>query len=278
MDFHEIQLPDNHQDIVGRFSAACQADDRIVAAFLGGSYANGKADKFSDLDLFFITTDEAYKDFLVEREIFIRLLGEPLFLEDFGLTHGYCFIFSNAAEGDIWFHRESKFKDTYSGPYTVLLDKKGILAGEVFPAHIADQAKQIELLRQQIDWFWHELAHFIKAMGRRQLWFAYGQIEAMRQICVVLARLRYNFLDAYVGGGEPYFKIEQAMPIEELSPLQTTFCAMEYDAMLQVALVICRFYQDVAPSLAEAYNLTYQTDLERMLISQLEALGDVDLS
>ena len=169
---------------------------------------------------------------------------------------------------------ESKLKDIYSGPYRVLLDKKDILVGRDFPAPAANQAKQIELLRQQIDGFWHELSHFIKAMGRGQLWFAYGQIEAMSQICVVLARLRYNFSDAHVGGGEPYFKIEQALPIEELSPLQTTFCAMEYDAMAQAALVISRFYQDEAPSLAEAYNLTYQTDLERMMTSQLEALGD----
>jgi predicted nucleotidyltransferase len=277
MDLHEIQLPDNHQDIVDRFLAACQADERIVAAFLGGSYANDKVDKFSDLDLFFITTDEAYEDFLVERESFIRLLGEPLFLEDFGVAHGYCVIFSNTTEADIWFGRESKFKDIYGGPFRILLDKKDILAGEVFPIHVASKAKQIERLRQQIDWFWHELSHFVKAMGRGQLWFAYGQIEAMRQICVNLARLRYNFSDAYVGG-EPYFKVEQALPIEELSPLQTTFCPMEYDAMLQAGLVISRFYQDVAPSLAEAYNLTYQTDLERTMISQLKELGDVSLS
>jgi hypothetical protein len=53
---------------------------------------------------------------------------------------------------------------------------------------------------------------------------------------------------------------------------------MEYDAMLQSVLVISRFYQDVAPGLAEAYNLTYLTDLERTMISQLKQLGDVSLS
>jgi predicted nucleotidyltransferase len=277
MDSHEIQLPDNHQDVVDRFIAACQTDERIVAAFLGGSYANGVADKFSDLDLFFITTDEAYEDFLSERKAFIRLLGEPLFLEDFGVAHGYCVIFSNGTEGDVWFGRESKFKDIYGGPYRVLLDRKESLAGEVFPKHVADQAAQIETLRQQIDWFWHELSHFIKAMGRRQLWFAYGQLEVIRQNCVNLARLRYNFSDAYVGE-EPYFKVEQALPIEELSPLQTTFCSMKYEAMLQAALVICRFYQDVAPNLAKAHSITYQADLERMMISQLEELGDLSMS
>lgn len=277
MDSHEGQLPDNHQDVVDRFIAACQADERIVAAFLGGSYAKDAADKFSDLDLYVITADEAYEDFLAKREVFIRLLGEPLFLEDFGATNGYFFIFSNGIEGEIWFGRESKFKDIHGGPYRVLLDKQEILAGEVFPMHVADQAKQIETLRQQIDWFWHELSHFIKAMGRGQLWFAYGQLEVMRQICVNLARLRYNFSDAYVGE-EPYFKVEQALPLEQLSPLQTTFCSMEYEAMWQAALDICRFYQDVAPNLAKAHSLTYQADLEQMMISQLEELGDVRLS
>jgi hypothetical protein len=38
MDTHDIHLPDNHQDIVDRFVAACQADERIVTAFLGGSF------------------------------------------------------------------------------------------------------------------------------------------------------------------------------------------------------------------------------------------------
>ena len=109
MDSHEIQLPEHHQEILDCFIAACQADERILAAFLGGSYANGSADEFSDLDLFFITTDEVYEEFLTEREAFIRRLGEPLFLDDFGVAHGFCVIFSNGTEGDLWFGRESKY-------------------------------------------------------------------------------------------------------------------------------------------------------------------------
>ena len=123
MDRPYIHPPQNHQAILDRFIAACQADERIVAAFLGGSYASGKTDKYSDLDLFFITTDEAYEDFLSGRETFIRLLGEPLFLEDFGMTNGYLVIFSNGTEAEIFFGRESKYKDIYDGPYRVLLDK-----------------------------------------------------------------------------------------------------------------------------------------------------------
>lgn len=271
MDTHDIHLPDNHQDILDHFIAACQVDERIVAAFLGGSYAKGKADKFSDLDLYFITTDAAYEDFLSARESFIHLLGEPLFLEDFGVLHGSLIIFSNGTEAEIWFGCESKFTDIHEGPYSVLLDKKGILAGKAFPIHVADQVKQIVMLRQQIDWFWHDLSHFIKAMGRRQLWFAYGELEVIRQIVVNLARLKYNFSDAY-DEKEPYFKVEQVLPVELLLPLEETYCSLQYDAMLQAALVIFRFYQAVAPSLARAHGITYQAGLEEMMISHLEEL------
>jgi hypothetical protein len=273
-----MRLPDNHQVILDRFIAACQTDERIVAAFLGGSYATGKVDQYSDLDLFFITTDEAYEDFLATKENFIRLLGEPLFLEDFGWPNGCLPIYADGTEADISFGRESQYKELHEGPYRILLDKKGILTGEAFPVHAPDQAKQVEVLRRQIDWFWHDLSHFIKAMGRGQLWFAYGELEVLRQMCVNLARFRYNCDDPYVAQGEPYFKIEQILPVEHLKPLEETIYPLEYHALLQASLVMFRFYQAVAPTLAEEHGLTYQVRLEQMMKNQLEELDAARLS
>jgi predicted nucleotidyltransferase len=77
----------NHQEFINRFVMACQADERVVAATLFGSYARGAADAYSDLDLGLITTDEAYEDFVAGREAFIRLLGKPVFLEDFDVPN-----------------------------------------------------------------------------------------------------------------------------------------------------------------------------------------------
>jgi len=274
MSTQDLPLPLNHKDILDRFVAACQMDPRIVAAFLGGSYAQDKADTYSDLDLYLIVTDEAYEDFLSEKGDFVHLLGEPLFLEDFGLSHGYLFILANGTEGEFWIGRVSRFKHIHAGSYKVLLDKKSILKNAVFPRHEADPAGQLETLKKQIDWFWHELAHFIKAMARGQLWFAYGQLEEMRKICVNLARLKYDYSDARVGE-EPYFKIEQALPIGQLSPLQTTYCPPEYGTMLPAAHVIFRFYQDIAPTLAKAHDIVYQGRLERMMMIQMEELGEI---
>ena len=274
MSSRDLKLPKNHKKITDRFRTACKADERVVAAFIGGSYAEDNADEFSDLDLYLITTDEAYDEFLAYREKFVRLLGEPLFLEDFGEPHALFCTFSDNSEFELWVGHESSFNHIYSGSYIMLLDKKEILVNVVFPHHEAEFIEQVEVLRQQVNWFWHEVSHFIKAMGRGQLWFAYGQLEAMRQICINLARLKHNFSDAYVGD-EPYFKVDQILPVNQLSPLQTTFCALDYEAMLQSALVIVRFYQNVATILANTYpsSIRYQADLERMMINQLKQLS-----
>jgi predicted nucleotidyltransferase len=168
MSDQEIQLPHNHQMALNRFVTACRADERIVAAFLGGSCARGTADAYSDLDLYLIASDETYEDFLAGRESFIELLGEPLFLEDFGMPDGLFYVLADGTEGELWIGRVSRFDHIHAGPYRILLDEHGVLGDAVFPRGEADPAEQAEVLRRQIYWFWHELSHLITAMARGQ--------------------------------------------------------------------------------------------------------------
>jgi hypothetical protein len=273
MDSQEHRLPHHYQVVMDRFVAACQADERVVAAFLHGSFASGASDAYSDLDLGLITTDEAYEDFFAAREAFIRLLGEPVFLEDFDLPNSVFFIFPDGTEGELALGRESQFNHIHTGPYRVLLDKKRILTGAVFPWYGPAQAEQIERLRRLVYWFWHDLSHFITAMARGDLWWAYGQLEELRLQCVNLARLRQNFS----AGTDDYEKLEQTIPVEQLSPLQATFCPMEQGAMLRAALIIVRFYQELAPVLARTHGIMYPDGLERVMYDRLEKLCNARL-
>jgi predicted nucleotidyltransferase len=268
----ESKLDPNHQAVLDKFVQACQADERIVAALLVGSYVKDKADKYSDMDLYLITRDEAYDDFVSKRESFVRLLGEPLFMEDFDLPGIVFLIFPNGSEVEISYARESQASNIFSEPFKVLLDKKNITAGVVSREREADQDGQREKLRRLIYWFWHELSHFITAIGRGHLWWAHGQLSALRLYCMNLARLRNNFSDTDIGE-EGYFKIENALPIEQLSSLQATFPPMEQSAMLQAALVIVDFYRELAPALAQTHGIPYPDGLERVLFARLENLS-----
>ena len=272
MNLEGIQLRPNQQAFINRFWRACLTDERVVAAFLGGSNAKGKADQFSDIDLCVITTDSAYKDFYNQRESFLQSLGELVFLENFGNPKIAYFIFADGTEGELNFAHEGHLDQIHSGRFRVLLDKQNILATAVFSEDVADAAGQMEELRHNIDWFWHEMSHFITAIGRGQLWWARGQLEALRAKCVNLARLQNNFSD--MGAGEePYFKIENEISVEKLAPLKTTFCLMEKNAMLESAWIIVQFYKQIVSDLCQTYGIPYPESLQRVMLERLERLS-----
>jgi hypothetical protein len=112
------------------------------------------------------------------------------------------------------------------------------------------------------------------ALGRGQLWWAYGQLHELRRYCLNLARLRQNFSIS----AEDYEKVELYLPLEWLSPLQATFCPLESDAILQSALVIIRFYRELAQFLAQTHDMTYPAELDRVMSERLEKLCDARLS
>jgi hypothetical protein len=273
MGFEDLQLRPNHQAFLDRFVRACEADDRIAAAFLGGSYAKGYADAYSDVDLCLITTDEAFEEFFNGREAFLRSLGDLVFLEDFGIPNIAFYMYADDTEGELYIGRESQLGEIHSGPFRSLLDKKHLLERAEFPEQVPASAEQIEKLRSQVQGFWHELSHFITAMQRGQIWWAQGQLEALRAVCVNLARLRHDILDRDVGE-EAYFKIENVMPVEKLSPLKETFGALDREQILKAVHVIVRFYRDLAPALAQQHGVRYSQALERVMLERLQKLQD----
>jgi predicted nucleotidyltransferase len=273
MDPQQLKLRPNQRAFVERFVKACDADDRVIAAFLGGSYAKGYADACSDVDLCLITTEHSLDEFIKEREGFLRSLGDLVFLEDFDHPQTAFYIYSDETEGELNLFSEAQLGNIHSGPFYILLDKKHLLDGAEFPERVPAASEQTEKLRSQVQVFWHELSHFVTAMQRGQIWWARGELEALRSICVNLARLQYNTLDADVGE-EAYFKIETVMPVEQLSALKETFCPMEKDSMLTAALVIVRFYLEIAPALAQKHEVHYSHSLERVMMDRLKRLQD----
>jgi predicted nucleotidyltransferase len=264
----DTPLHPNHQFFLDKFLRACQRDERVVAAFLFGSYTNGKPDEHSDLDLCLVTTDESYDDFVAQRDSFVRLLGEPLFMEDFDIPDILFLIFPDGSEVEVNYARESQLSHLFTERYKVLLDKKNITGNLSIHERETDIAGQTKKLRRFTYGFWHDFSHFVTAMGRDQLWWAQGQLEFLRSICVGLARLRNDFSDTEVEG-EVYFKIEKAMPVEMLSPLQESLCPMERESMLRAGFLLAKYFKEVAEPLATEHDIRYPTELEALMIDRL---------
>jgi hypothetical protein len=132
-----------------------------------------------------------------------------------------------------------------------------------------DRAEQVEALRRLVHWFWHDLSHLIAALGRGHLWWAHGQLEALRAYCVNLIRIEQN-VEAQE---EAYEKLDQAISTTRLLDLQTSFSPMERRAMLRAAVKIVNFFRERAPAVASAYGLTYPVELEGLMRDRLDTLA-----
>ena len=262
----------NGEEALGRFLAACTEDTRVVAAFLGGSYAARTADEYSDLDLYLIVGDQHYDTFFAERRAFLGRLGEAVFFEDFS-DFGFdmvVFIFSDGVEGELALGRASGFDHIHGGPFEVLVDKKGILDRKNFPLLQPTQVEQRETLRWLIYWFWRDLSVFNRAMVRGRLWTAHGLLEDLRLKCVNLARLKHEFFSVGMVG---YKDLEHAADAQDLEALRATVCPLEREAMLEAAGRLVGFYLRTVPPLATDHGIAYPADLETVVMGKLERWG-----
>ena len=121
-----------------RFRTAAAADDLVLAAFLGGSYAAGRATETSDLDVYVITKREDYGAFWERRHAFVAAWGDPVSLEDVVDFEGLgfdmvLFEFRDGVHGELAFGHTDNFMVIHGGPYEVYVDREGLLDGVEFP-------------------------------------------------------------------------------------------------------------------------------------------------
>jgi predicted nucleotidyltransferase len=248
----------------------CAADERILAAFVGGSHARGAADAFSDIDLCFVVADHAWDDVVAGRGELIRRLGEVLFLEDFGREDRMFAILADGTDLECNFVRVGALDALEAGPFRVLLDPQGILAGRVFPEHPPDAEASIRELPRILSWFWHELTHFTTALGRDELWWAAGQLEALRNLRINLERIHQGAAP----DEEPYWKLDRELETARVEPLRATFVPIDRDALLGAGLEVVASFRERGRETALAHGLAYPEELDRLITRHLEDLQE----
>jgi hypothetical protein len=123
-------------------------------------------------------------------------------------------------------------------------------------------------LRRLLAWFWHDVSHLIKALGRGQLWWAAGEVEALRGYRVNLARIEQG-LEA---SEEPYFKVDDEASTAVLEPLRSTFVPMRAESLGRAAFELVEFFGMRGRTLADSYRLEYPSELDRLFRNRLEAV------
>jgi predicted nucleotidyltransferase len=123
---------------IERFRLACAEHPLVLAAFLGGSYAAGRAREDSDIDLYVVTQPGDYAAFVADRDRFMHSWGEPISREDvwnfedlgFDLI---VFQLADGVRGEVALGTSENLMQMHGGPHDVLVDRTGMLDGITFP-------------------------------------------------------------------------------------------------------------------------------------------------
>jgi predicted nucleotidyltransferase len=265
-----MTIPKDLQEAVERFRALCQADPRVVAAFVGGSLATGTADEYSDIDVYLIVADEAYDSFFAERAVFMRQLGEPVYLEDFD-GFGFdmvLFIFEDGIKGELALARASSFLHIHEGPYRVLVDKRGLLEGVTFPIERMPVEEQRRNLEHLLKSFWRQLFLLNSALGRGWLLSAASYFEGMRRQLLHVCRLSVDFS---ASGDKP--PLESLLPEQLVVDLRQTFPRLDREEMVAAVQEAVCVFQRIAKPLAQAQGALYPERLERVVLARFERMA-----
>jgi hypothetical protein len=245
--------------VVERFREACERDDRIVAAFLGGSLAAGRADEHSDLDLYVVAREDACAEVVERHREFVAAWGQPVFTDvtsdfeglGFDMLH---FVLADGVTGEVAVGHPGNFRRLHGGPYRILVDKAGLLDGVEFPLVSKSPEEQRSATRRALEWFWLHLIGLSKALAREQLWMAQFQLNELRRCLWQLVRT------AELPAGES--------PIHE-QVLANTFVRFDRLEILGAASRLVATYRAVAPVAAARYKLRVPEALAKVALAKL---------
>jgi predicted nucleotidyltransferase len=180
---------------IQKFEQIAKDDPRVLSAFLGGSLADGTEDEYSDIDIYYILEEQSYSDFPSQMRTRLSEMNPLVFLEhhnNFGFDL-ILFIFQNGVKGELGLGTTKNLKTLHVGPYKVLIDKKGLLDGFVFPFQASLEGKDLqEYVEKQLQWYWYWYSVFLSAVARERLWSAFTQLQQMREHAFKLIALAHH--------------------------------------------------------------------------------------
>lgn len=262
-----ISGPD--REFLHRLIVRIRDDERVAALFLGGSHAGGTADRFSDLDLYLITTDDGFEHFLDERRDLMESLGKTVFLEEhseFGFQM-MLFILANGVRGEMAIAPSRDLDDVHSGPFEVLLDRTGIMENHGFRRGGLDEFSRSGLIHHTLVWFWYDRVNLDAALSRGNLWTAHHYLERCRGRCLDLAWVA-ALPEVWPGGHE---KAEAILDAAMSDALARTVVPLEAVALEGATRVVTDFYRQLGPAIACSSGLNYPTALDEAVEGLMRA-------
>ena len=249
------------------FQTALDEDERVLAAFIGGSFADGTWDEHSDLDLYLVVEDADYDEVFAERRSLIETMGEVVLAEDFD-GFGFdmvIFMLVSGVEGELGFGRSSNFSQLHGGPFAALVDREGLLEGKTFDYDRPNKEQRRRSIARTIAWFWRYLSLFATAAQRGRAWTAYGYLEQARHEALDLVWW-IEAPDSWPGGFE---KLEANVDSGLVDPIRATLVGLGLDEQRTASSALAEFVATQGRAACLSEEIDYPDRLEDTVRSAL---------
>jgi GNAT superfamily N-acetyltransferase len=172
--------------LLGCLADALHHDERIVAAWVGGSIGRGEADDLSDIDIHLAVVDERCAELNAQRRAFVAQFGEPLLIQEAPQnappSGAFQLVLYRGAAAPIevdWSWRPASAA-AIPQRAVVLFDRSGGLPSAASSVTLSseDVARQISL---STTFFWAMAFIAAKKIARHQPAAAFGLLRMMHQ-------------------------------------------------------------------------------------------------
>lgn len=232
-----------------------EEDKRFRGAWTVGSLATGKADKYSDLDLYLLVEKEYYDQVYSERSSFIQKIGKLLstFEVEWPNCQLYGAILDNCIEVDLCYCKPEQL-DIF-GPYKIITDNKGGLQ-ELLAKHTVRYETDVKKrLVEQVDFAAYNLLHAVNMLGRGEYWSSIRQIETLRKRIISLIGLRTN-----TDVDEEYRRLEILVNRETNESLQKTLCTYDFESIANAIQAATTLFMQQGQGLCKAQDMPFPSE------------------
>lgn len=257
--------------IIERATAVLQADSRVLAAWLAGSYARGNADVYSDVDIHCLITDDSADWF---REHWAHVAGEimPVLMHQSipGVAGG--FVLSPAWQHlDLIFTAVSDFRSEALTECAPLFDREGRLPA---PAPPRPTVPAVSLSREQIDLYFYIIGNLVVTLGRGEYLVALGGVNGVRDAFLVPVMIAAAG-NTRSGGAKrlnPFLGPDQRRFLEQLPAVSA-----DPESICTFMSLLAREYARLAKPLAASSGIEWPTALEKATADHLRLHTGIEI-
>lgn len=254
-------------------TAKVEADPRIRAAWLSGSYGKDTDDRWSDVDAHLLVHRGKFDEFQRDIEAWLSRIRPLVFARLMFNGRMVNAMTDKAMRLDVWLH-DVEVAEVTTGETRVLYEEDGALSWLPQPGETLTTEAASELLHREVAEFWRCVSMIPVVVGRREKLVgvagnSFILLALTNVLCAACGRRRDRGVKALNGFLLPHHRqsVEEALLLQSKWPEQP----------VRFPLRLARLMRDLGPDICAQWQVEYPQAMEETVLQyvtrELRSLG-----